>query len=714
MRTGHARKSGGDSIPEAVFGAMLDRIAWLALVLGGIGTLVSLVRPANPALRISMLMDGVVYLLAVPAFLLRRRIPYRVLMAYLVAVVAGGTFVSMWVLGLADTGLKIFTVLAVLAVVFFETRAAAWVMAGLLVLALLAGVVTVTGLVKVPMDWESYLRSPWTWAVYLAGWVVYGMAAVSAVWLLKSKYVEALERRAEEGRRLAESEARYRLLAENMTDGVFVQGMDFRVRFASPSLLTMFGGVREEEVLGQDGALWMTPESAGRARETFAVAAQAAMRGEVDPPLMEYEYVRKDGSRFWGEVRVKFLRDGEGRPVGVQGVLRDITARKRAEEERDQLRRELERSERLRVVGRLAEGVGHAFNNHLTAIMGYADLIKVSSSDEPAKEYASAVVAAARSAAEEVRRLLVFSREDLKVDCEVLDLGEAVRWVVETMGRGLPGRVRLRSEASVSPVHVVGHGELLRSALTAVCRNALEAVEARGGEVVLTTGTVVGEKVAETVKGRWFDRSRGYGFVAVRDTGPGMSPEQMEHLFEPFFTTKPPPAVGLGLPAALHAVEVCGGGIVVDSVLGRGSVVTLFVPLASGGCGGCAGAGGGLGRVLVVDDEPLVREVLTSYLRKSGYACEAAGSGMEALEVVKSGRFRPDAVILDLRMSGEPVGEVFGALRRLVPEAAIFLASGYGGREASELLEKGAAGFFAKPFDLVEVDRRLRRAGRRV
>jgi PAS domain S-box-containing protein len=381
------------------------------------------------------------------------------------------------------------------------------------------------------------------------------------------------------------AEERLRFLAEHMREALFTQDAALNITYASPSATRMFG-YAAEEILGLSLADIMTPESLARAHQVYGRHLEQAGDGDLELPLLQFQYRRKDGSLFWGEFRPTFLRDADGRVTGSHGVLRDITERKRAEEERHALLEQLRRSEQLQVIGQLASGIAHDFNNQLTGILGFAETIAGTCGDERIGALADSIVQAAEKASGITRRLLDLSRKG-GPESAAVDVHAVVAEVATMLEHGVDRSVRVVRRLCADAAFVWGDATALASALLNLGLNARDALPG-GGELVFATACR-----ALPSRVRVGDGSVGPGEfleLRVRDDGEGIAPEHLDRLFEPFFTTKPPgKGTGLGLVAVRGTVEDHGGAIEVASAPGLGTEFTILLPL----CGRDAVAAGG-------------------------------------------------------------------------------------------------------------------------
>jgi PAS domain S-box-containing protein len=445
----------------------------------------------------------------------------------------------------------------------------------------------------------------------------------------------------------------------------------------------------------------MTPESFAKAGESYRAAIAAAEQGDIQLPFMEFEYIRKDGTTIWGELRADILRDAAGKVTGVQGVIRDTTARRRADDEKTRLQEQLRQAAKMEAIGYLAGGVAHDLKNQLTGIAGNAEVLKFRGAEDPViLESADMILQCSRRCTDLTGKLLAFARKSTYQPVET-DVHELVREVVSILERSIDKSIRLTVDLAASSSVVIGDPTQLQSALLNIAINARDAMP-DGGSIAFATAVVGGDK---TPLARSDHDASADSFVelVIRDTGAGMDERTRKRLFEPFFTTKPPgKGTGMGL-AAVHATVVAhNGAVLVDSAVGRGTTFGIYLPLAPVAVG--AREASKKGRIMVVEDEPVVRQVLAARLRTLGYDVTTCADGAQAVEAYQQAKGATDLVILDMvlpRLEGE---RVFAAVRAVNPAAKVVLMSEHSDdHEAAELIRQGALGVVTKPFALSEV-----------
>jgi PAS domain S-box-containing protein len=363
-------------------------------------------------------------------------------------------------------------------------------------------------------------------------------------------------------RALKESEERYRLLAENATDVIWMMDLELRLTYISPSVERL-RGFSVEEVMKQTLAEALTPASLEYAMRVFAeeMAREEQMPGRTFVSrTLELEQLRRDGSAVWVEATATFVRDAGGRPVQILGVTRDISERKRLEEQ-------VLQSEKMAAVGTLIAGLSHELNNPLGVILGYAQsLLKHAEPGSPLRPALQSIEKEAQRCASLVKALLGFSRKQPSPRAPVSP-ATIVRRVAEMakgeiLGRGIAFHVETPPGGLASLSVCLPE---LESALLNVIANARDAT-GPGGSIRLDAVP----SVREGVPGVEF---------RVTDTGCGIPPEQINRIFEPFFTTKPVgKGTGLGLSIARQITESHGGRITAQSMPGAGTTMTLWLP----------------------------------------------------------------------------------------------------------------------------------------
>jgi two-component system cell cycle sensor histidine kinase/response regulator CckA len=515
-------------------------------------------------------------------------------------------------------------------------------------------------------------------------------------------------KRAEEA--LRESEARYRLLADNMTDAVWLMDMNLNVIYASPSVEKLIG-YTDEQIKQMPKEKFLTPESLNKA---IAVFSEELVKAKADPsysPMrtLELEFCRKDGTTYWGESTFSFIRDEKGISWSVLAEARDITDRKRVEEEKRRLEERLQRAHKMEAIGTLAGGIAHDFNNLLMAIQGYTSLTLLTlAPDDPNRERLKIIQEQVQSGADLTRQLLGFARGG-RYEVKPADINDVIQKTSSMFGRTKKEiTIHMKYEKNLSPVEVdLGQMEQVFMNLYV---NAWQAMPG-GGEIYLQTENVfLNNKQALS----YSVKPGKYVKITVTDTGTGIDEKTRERIFDPFFTTKAMGrGAGLGLATVYGIIKGHKGMINVYSEPGHGTTFTIYLPASEKEVVKEETAIGTIDRgtetILLVDDEKMVLEVSKELLKSMGYRVYAVESGQEAIALFKGKRNEIDLVILDMIMPEISGGETFDRLREINPGIKVLLSSGYSlNGEAQTIMDRGCKGFIQKPFQIEKLSQKVR------
>jgi two-component system, cell cycle sensor histidine kinase and response regulator CckA len=375
---------------------------------------------------------------------------------------------------------------------------------------------------------------------------------------------------------------------------------------------------------------------------------------------------------------------------------RDITDDRVVEEQ-------LRQAHKMEAIGQLAGGVAHDFNNQLTSIMGFADLIRHSAAGgKDLSEYADGILLSANRAADLTRQLLAFAHKG-KYQTVWVDIHQVIGEVFTVLQHTIDKKITLKQHLGASPSEVRGDPSQLHTAFLNVALNARDAMP-DGGELTFSTELVTIDKVQYVQP---FDLCPGmYCVISVRDTGTGMDAETQKHLFEPFFTTKEK-GTGMGLPAVYGIIKVHHGAVQVESQRGRGTTVRIYLPVLHDVKGPAHAQDAdtavytspkGL-RVLFVDDESGVRRMAVELLKFLGHTAIVCENGLQAVEYYRNAWESVDLVVLDMIMPEMGGKETFRALKKINPAVKAILSSGYSLEgEAAQILREGVLGFIQKPY----------------
>ncbi len=501
----------------------------------------------------------------------------------------------------------------------------------------------------------------------------------------------ALDRMASQAA-LVESEARFRALSETMAAAVFIYQGDHFV-FSNAAFERLSGYAPEDLAGGLLIQDLVHPEDWPLVLER----ARARLAGEEVTSRYDFRIRTKDGQIRWVDFTAGRIL-WEGRPAGV-GTATDITDRREAEEARRILEEQLQQSQKLEALGSLAGGVAHDMNNVLGAILSLASTLQVQAGVDGAMARSlDTIVQACTRGRGVVKSLLYFARRDLAEEGPV-DLNALAREMGQLLSYTTLKRVHLEVDLARDLPRIRGDAGALSHTLLNLCVNACDAMP-QGGTLRLRTERLPGGGVR----------------VCVQDTGEGMTPEVLARCQEPFFTTKPKgQGTGLGLSMAHSTLRAHGGSLAMESTSGRGTEAILAFPAErvvaaaspEAPAPDAPPAQASL-RILVVDDDNLIRESLLSVLDLLGHQATEAEGGAEALQRLEDG-LAVDLVILDMNMPGMTGAQVLPRLLELRPGATVLLASGYSDEDIANLVaQHPQVHSIQKPFSMKELDRKIR------
>jgi two-component system cell cycle sensor histidine kinase/response regulator CckA len=497
--------------------------------------------------------------------------------------------------------------------------------------------------------------------------------------------------------RLRESEARLRLLWDNSPIPVSVTSVaEARYLYVNRAHCEYYGRPPEYYYGIDPYQAWIevtSPEDFEKERVLF----QRIADGEIETYSIEKTFRLPSGGQARGELTLSATRDAQGRLHELIGVTRDLRAQRAAEDAARSLEEQLRRSQKLEVVGRMAGGVAHDFNNRLLIVMGYAELLHAELSDARLREFVDQITTSAERSAELTKQLLAFSRRQVlsPKSVDVDQVLSSMRRMIESL---LSEKIELALVGGATEHLYCDPGQLEQVVLN-LAINARDAMP-NGGRLTLATRDVLPgapELSAELSQSR---------FVAldVSDTGAGIAPEVLPHIFEPFFTTKPLGAgTGLGLSTVDGIVRQSGGCVLVSTRPGAGTTVSVLLPV-SGGVAEASAAPltldiearpGRVGTVLICDDDDAVRKLLGDVLAIGGYRILLARDGEQARSLA-AGVTKLDLLVTDIIMPRTSGAQLAAEVRAEHPDVLVLFVSGCVDPDALESI--AGEEFLAKPF----------------
>jgi PAS domain S-box-containing protein len=480
-------------------------------------------------------------------------------------------------------------------------------------------------------------------------------------------------------RKLAQTSQRYRLFIDGVKDyALYTVDGAGKVTSWNSGAERLFG-YTEAEIVGQNYSSLLDPGILGR-EALLQAMAEADRSGSVE---FEGWRVRKDGTRFFGAGVLALIGEGGAREYGR--LVRDVTETRRSEQD-------LQQAQKLEGIGVLAGGIAHDFNNLLTGIMGALSFAKISlPANGPAYRMVEIAEQSSVRAAELVAQLLAYSGKG-KFVITHFDFSALIREMLPLIAASIPKTVQVDLSLTPGLPWIEADASQIRQIVMNLIINGAESIGAEGGTVRVSTG--VSDSGTDI-------------FMQVKDSGSGMSETTKAKMFDPFFSTKFA-GRGLGLAAVSGIVRGHKGKMQVDSVPGQGTTFRVTFPAErSGRPAGVVVLADkplpvvphGSGAILVVDDEPALREMAGVILRNSGYTVLAAKDGREAVDIFRLDARKIAGVLLDMTMPVMGGLEAFRLIREIQPGVPIVMSSGYSeGAAREELGSDVVAGFIQKPY----------------
>lgn len=487
---------------------------------------------------------------------------------------------------------------------------------------------------------------------------------------------------------LRRNEERYRQIVETAQEGIWVIDAEARTWYVNERMAEMLGYSRQE-MLGRPLYDFLDDAAQVHARRNVENQFQSLT------PHSDFRFRRRDGSALWAMVSVVPLYGDAGRYIGALGMIVDMT-------ERRQLEHQLQQAQKMEAIGRLAGGVAHDFNNLITVITGYSDLLLRSLEEtSPLRRIIEEMKRAGERAALLTRQLLAFSRNQ-PIEPRPLDVNGVIADTEKMLRRLIGEDIELITILRPDIGSVRADPGQLQQVLINLVVNARDAMP-QGGKLTIETDRV--ELDAEYAARRVNVLPGPHVVLSVSDTGCGMDAETLSHIFEPFFTTKGEKGTGLGLATVYGIVAQCGGHIDVMSEVGQGTTFKIYLPRivasdqeqvtsAPSRC-----ASGGTETILVAEDEPFVRELIREVLQRQGYTVLEASNGVEALEVARRHTGPIHLLLTDVVMPQMNGTDLAAELRSLRPETKVLFMSGYSSRAGRSLaVLESSAMYLTKPF----------------
>lgn len=477
---------------------------------------------------------------------------------------------------------------------------------------------------------------------------------------------------------LWESEERFRKIFECGVIGIVLCTPDFRIKDVNPTFCGMLGYSRDElqsvnllDIIHPDDI------------KSSKILKEQLQTGQLTQVKMEKRYIRKDGSYRWGATTISLIRSPEGEPLYTIGLIDDITGQRDTENKKQELQEKLTRSKKMEAIGLLASGVAHDLNNLLSVMIAFPDVILMDKTlSRETRSNVEMIRNSGHMAVDLVNDLLTIAR-GVAIEKNVLDLNATLREYLRS-----PEYIKLKEQYPAVTVTTDFNKELffieascvhIKKMCMNLIANAFEAIHDKAGKVMIATENRV---LHEPKRGYMSIPPGDYAVLRVRDTGEGISTDDLERIFEPFFSKKilGRSGSGLGLAVVWNAMHDHGGFIDVKSDA-KGTTFELYFPesrekILSGDMQESLKKYRGNGQcVLIIEEEEKQRDILSTILKRLDYTPKAFASGEEAIAYLRKNT--ADLIILDMILSNGMNGsETYEKILKINPDQRALLANG--------------------------------------
>ncbi|MBI5844504.1 MAG: PAS domain S-box protein [Deltaproteobacteria bacterium] len=503
---------------------------------------------------------------------------------------------------------------------------------------------------------------------------------------------------------LLDSEEKYRSILEGMEEGYYEVDVAGNFTFFNSAMMEILGYSREE-LKGMNNRTYTSLETSRRLFEVFNKVYRTGEPAQIN----DYDLIRKDGTLRRVELSASLMKNGLGKAVGIRGIIRDVSEKMAAEEERNKLAMRHEQAQKMEALGTLAGGIAHDFNNLLMGIQGNTSLMLLKAQPNlPHYERLKNIEEYIRAGDALTKQLLGFARGG-QFEVKPTNINELLEKCAAMFGRTRKEiRVHRKFAADASTVDV-DHGQMEQVFLNLFV-NADQAMPG-GGDIFLATENISLSR--ERVSHHGLAPGR-YVKISVTDTGCGMEEATMRRVFDPFFTTKDRArGTGLGLATVYGIIKGHLGMVNVYSKEGQGSTFSIYLPASDREAAWEETVSPELvtgdETILLVDDEESILETNADLLRALGYTVLPAQSGREAVEIYRDNKDGIKLVILDMVMPEMSGADVYAGLREINHDVLVLLCSGYAINSlAGRIMDAGCNGFLQKPFTIEQISQSIR------
>jgi PAS domain S-box-containing protein len=504
---------------------------------------------------------------------------------------------------------------------------------------------------------------------------------------------------------LTKSEQKLRNIIEHSNELYYLHDTDHNVTYVSPQSRDFFGYTPDEMKVK-----WMELMTSNPINQAgFEITQKAIQTGEKQKPYI-LEGRRQDGKSILLEIEESPIIDENGKTVLIAGAARNITDRKRAEEEKEKLEAQLRQSQKMEAIGTMAGGIAHDFNNILSIILGNTELaIRDVPEWHPVKESLDEVRQACLRAKDVVRQLLSFCRKS-EMQLRPIDISVILRESLKLIRSTLPSNIEIRQDFDGGIWTILGDPTQINQILINLSANGSDAIGSAGGILSVSLENV---EIARQDPELNLEPGR-YVKISISDTGVGISAEDMERIFDPYYTTKKVGrGTGMGLAVVHGIVETHNGRINVNSTPGKGTAFEIFfrsndaAPVVEVPANNTLPHGGET--ILFVDDEKSIVKLNKARLERLGYQVIGTADPLKAIDLFRHKSIQFDLVITDMTMPNMMGDELAAEMMKIRPDIPIILCTGFSGRISEEqALEKGIRAFVMKPLELKDLAETIR------
>jgi two-component system, cell cycle sensor histidine kinase and response regulator CckA len=518
---------------------------------------------------------------------------------------------------------------------------------------------------------------------------------------------------------LQSTEARYQYLVQNSPDIIFTLSDQNQFVFITDKINNCTD-LNSQNLLGRNFTSIVHHQDVGRVRDYFKGIRSGGATKDLIELRLRCAACGHNGTPCIGShalMEMKAVSMSHGTPDGervkspeIYGIIRDITQRRRDEEEKMALESQLRQAQKMEAIGTLAGGIAHDFNNLLMAIQGNISMLLMQSdTSHPHHERLKKIERHIENGSKLTSQLLGYARKG-KYEVKPIDINRVIEDTAQTFSR-MRKEIRFYFSLLTNLAPIDADPSQIEQVLMNLFLNAADAMPG-GGDITITTANVDHTSINSAL---YQPKPGCYVLMSIRDTGMGMDEKTKERIFEPFFTTKEMGrGTGLGLASVYGIIKGHQGFIEVDSTVSGGTTFHVFIPASRNTIKEIASSSTetiltGKGTILLVDDEEGILDIGKSMIETMGYQVITARTGEEAVACYEILKDQIDLVLLDMVMPGMNGGRVFDRIKGINPQVKVLLISGYSIEgEAKDILSRGCNGFMQKPFKIKELSRRIR------